>query len=80
MTELQEKATIFEEWIDELVPEGIEWQRLVVRYPIPSMLVAAIGGFFVGRRHGPEILKALSGFAAAEVSRNVNQLLYQEGD
>jgi hypothetical protein len=80
MTELQERESIVEEWIDELVPDGVDWQRLVVRYPIPSLLVAAIGGFYVGRRHGPEILKALSGFAAAELSRNVGQLLDLEGD
>jgi hypothetical protein len=78
--ELQERESIVEELLDELVPEGLDWQRLVVRYPIPSLLVAAVGGFYVGRRHGPEILKALSGIAAAEVSRNVSHLLDHEGD
>jgi hypothetical protein len=78
--ELQERESIVEELLDELVPEGLDWQRLVVRYPIPSLLVAAVGGFYVGRRHGPEILKALSGIAAAEVSRNVSHLLDFEGD
>ncbi|MFL6233385.1 MAG: hypothetical protein ACJ76N_09655 [Thermoanaerobaculia bacterium] len=78
--ELQERESIVEELIGEIVPEGLDWQRLVVRYPIPSLLVAAVGGFYVGRRHGPEILKALSGIAAAEVSRNVSHLLDHEGD
>jgi hypothetical protein len=78
--ELQERESIVEDLLDELVPEGLDWQRLVVRYPIPSLLVAAVGGFYVGRRHGPEILKALSGIAAAEVSRNVSHLLDHEGD
>ena len=78
--ELQERESIVEELIGELVPEGLDWQRLVVRYPIPSLLMAAVGGFYVGRRHGPEILKALSGIAAAEVSRNVSHLLDHEGD
>jgi hypothetical protein len=77
--ELQERESIVEELLDELVPEGLDWQRLVVRYPIPSLLVAAVGGFYVGRRHGPEILKALSGIAAAEVSRNVSHL-FDQGD
>jgi hypothetical protein len=79
MSELQEPESIVEELIDEIVPEGVDWQRLVVRYPIPSLLVAAVGGFYVGRRHGPEILKALSGIAAAEVSRNVSHL-FDQGD
>ena len=78
--ELQERESIVEELLDELVPEGLDWQRLVVRYPIPSLLLAAVGGFYVGQRHGPEILKALSGIAAAEVSRNVSHLLDHQGD
>ena len=78
MSELQERESIVEELIDEIVPEGVDWQRLVVRYPIPSLLVAAVGGFFLGRRHGPEIVGALSAFAAGEVSRNVGQLFDQD--
>jgi hypothetical protein len=78
MSELQERESIVEELIDEIVPEGVDWQRLVVRYPIPSLLVAAVGGFFLGRRHGPEIVGALSTFAAGEVSRNVGQLFDQD--
>jgi hypothetical protein len=78
MSELQERESIVEELIDEIVPEGVDWQRLVMRYPIPSLLVAAVGGFFLGRRHGPEIVGALSTFAAGEVSRNVGQLFDQE--
>jgi hypothetical protein len=78
MSELQEPESIVEELIDEIVPEGVDWQRLVVRYPIPSLLIAAAGGFFLGRRHGPEIAGALSTFAAGEVSRNVGRLFDQE--
>ncbi len=78
--ELQERESIVEELIDELVPEGLDWQRLVVRYPIPSLLVAAVGGFYVGRKHGPEILKALSGLAAAEVSRHVSHFVDFQGE
>jgi len=79
MTELGERESFVEELVDELVPEGLDWERMVVRYPIPALLVAAVGGFYVGRRHGPEILKAVSGIAAAEVSRNVGHLLDFEG-
>ncbi len=78
--ELQEHESIVEELIGELVPEGLDWQRLVVRYPIPSLLVAAVGGFYVGRKHGVEILKALSGIAAAEVSRHVGHLIDFQGE
>ena len=77
-TEIQERESVVDELIDELVPEGLDWERLVVTYPIPALLVAAAAGFLLGRRHGPEILAAVSGFVAAEVSRNVEQFLDRE--
>jgi len=64
--------------VDEILPEGFDWERLVREYPIPALLLAAVGGFFLGRQRGPTILAALSGFAATEVSRNVNRALGQE--
>jgi hypothetical protein len=78
MSELQERESFAEEILDELLPEGVDWQKLVVRYPLPSLLVAAAGGFFIGRRHGPEIVAALSSFVAGEVSRGVDQLLSRD--
>jgi len=50
MTELGERESFVEELVDELVPEGLEWERMVVRYPIPALLVAAVGGFLLMRR------------------------------
>ena len=61
--------------VDELIPEGLDWERLVRRYPIPALLLAAVGGFLLGRTRGPEILGAVSGFAADELSRNFNEAL-----
>lgn len=68
-------GTSVEEILDELLPEELEWERLVRTYPVPAVALAAIGGFVIGLRHGPEILTAVSGFLAAEVSRNVSELV-----
>jgi hypothetical protein len=64
--------------LDDLLPEGLDWQELVRSYPIPALALAALGGFLLGRSHGPAIVKAVSGLAAAEVAKNVSSLLGQE--
>lgn len=77
--EIQERDSIVDELIDEIVPEGLDWERLVVTYPIPAILIAAVGGFLIGRSHGPEILAAVSSYASSEISRNVSHLVGQDG-
>jgi hypothetical protein len=74
-----EKAeAIVSDVLDGLLPEGLEWAELVRTYPIPCLAVAALGGFLLGRSHGPAILGAVGSVAAAEVARNVSSLLGQE--
>ena len=70
--------SVTDDLVDELLPEGLDWERLVRTYPLASLALAALGGFFLGFRHGPEILSAVSGYAAAELSRNVGEILGQE--
>ncbi len=59
--------------IDEILPEELEWERLVRDYPVPAVAIVAVGGFWLGLRHGPAILSAVSTYLASEVSRNVSQ-------
>lgn len=70
--------SIESELLQEILPEELDWERLVVRYPIPALLLAAVGGFVLGRSHGPGILAGLSSYAAAEMSKNVGQILGQD--
>lgn len=77
--EIQERDSIVDEVIDEIVPEGLDWERLVVTYPIPAILIAAVGGFLLARSHGSEILGAVSSYASSEISRNVSHLVGQDG-
>ncbi|HEX6900339.1 MAG TPA: hypothetical protein VF789_11520 [Thermoanaerobaculia bacterium] len=75
----EEPGSMVDDLIDELIPGNLDWQRLVTTYPLPALAVVALGGFYLGLRHGTEILSALSGYAASEVSRNVSHLLDREG-
>jgi len=76
--EIIERDSVVDELVDELLPEELDWERLVVSYPLPALALAALGGFFLGRRHGREILAAVSTFAAAQVSANVGHILGRE--
>lgn len=66
------------EVVDDLMPEGFDWERLVRRYPVPALLAAGVGGFWLGRSRGSAILAALAAFAAAQVTEQVNELLGDE--
>ncbi|MCP4656338.1 MAG: hypothetical protein GY856_13075 [bacterium] len=67
-----------DEIVDELLPSGFNWRRLVCAYPIPALTVAAVGGFVIGRKHGPRLLAAVSAHAEHEVTKNLNSLLGTE--
>ena len=64
--------------VDELLPDELDWTDLVRRYPKSALALAALGGFMLGRRRGPEIVEALSEFAANRVTEGVNQYLGQK--
>jgi hypothetical protein len=63
---------ILAEVIDDLLPKRLDWKRLVRTYPVPSLLVAAAGGYLLGRRHGAAVLASLSGLAVSQVSRHLD--------
>lgn len=65
-----------EDLLDELLPENLEWERLVRSYPMPALALAIAGGFYLGLKHGPTILTAAATFVAGEVSRQVGGGLF----
>ncbi len=71
----EERASYADGVLDDLLPEGLEWRRLVRSYPVPALVLSALGGFLLGSRHGSEILQALSSFANREVDRNISTFL-----
>ena len=64
--------------LDELLPEELDWQRLVRAYPIPAVLLAAAGGFVLGKSRGALLIGALSAFAADTLTKGVNEFLGED--
>lgn len=64
--------------VDEALPEQFDWERLVRAYPIPALLLAAVGGFVLGRSRGSAVLGALGAFAASQVADEVHRVLGED--
>ena len=72
---MEEQIPGADDVVDEVMPSELDWQRLVRRYPIASITIAAVGGYVLGRNRGQEILVALSNHAADLVTGQVNTVL-----
>ena len=70
-----DRPSTIDDLLDEILPEELEWERLVRSYPLPALAVAAVGGLLLGLSHGSAIVSAVSGYLSAQVSRNVSQVL-----
>lgn len=77
MSAVPSEATAHE-MVDEVLPEEFEWERLVRDYPVPALLLAAGGGFWLGRTRGRDVLTAVASFAAVQVAEQVNEFLGDE--
>jgi hypothetical protein len=64
--------------VGEVIPQSVEWERLVRRYPVPALALVGVAGFVIGRSHGPAILGALTGAAAARMRQSVEELLDED--
>lgn len=71
--ESAEAGSTLEAIVDEILPD--DWDRLVRAYPIPALLLAAFGGYLLGRHRGGPIVAAVSAFASDQVARVGSDLL-----
>ena len=71
----EHRPSTIDDFLDEILPEDLEWERMVRSYPLPAVALAAVGGFLLGLSHGTAIVSAVSGYLSAQVSRNVSQVL-----
>lgn len=67
-----------DEVVDELLGDTMNWQRLVRTYPASALVLAAGGGLWLGLRHGPAVIAAVTGFLAREATRRVNDFLGEQ--
>ena len=62
-----------DEWIDDLIPVELDWAEWVRRYPIPSLDLAALGGFVVGKMHGARIVDSVSTVATERLNETLER-------
>lgn len=72
--DVEEERTLADELLDDLLPPEFDWRGVVRRHPIPALLVALAGGYWLGHTKGREIVGALSDLASAEISTRVGAL------
>jgi len=70
--------SLADELIDQLIPDRVDWRRLVREHPWPAVGLAAVGGYFLGRTRGRAVIAALTAFAAGAVADGVNEALGEE--
>lgn len=64
--------------VDELLPDDLEWRRVVADHPYISLTLAGLGGYLLGRSRGTAMIGALALFATDTLTRNVNALLGED--
>lgn len=75
VNERYDNTDLADDIVDELVPGDLDWRRLVTTYPITSVSLASLAGFFLARNHGSTLLTGVSAFLAREMSRNILSVL-----
>ena len=55
-------------FLDDLLPEELEWESLVRSYPLCALLVAGVAGYVLGWRSGAPILGAVGDTATRRVT------------
>ena len=74
----EETSRFADQLVDDLLPDEVDWRRLVTSYPLASLALAGVGGYVLGRARGSAITAALAAFASDTLSRNVNALIGED--
>lgn len=68
-----------EDFLDELLPQSLDWRHLVRRYPRVTVTLAAAAGFWVGRKKGGLVMAALTSYVAAQFGDAIADLSEDDG-
>ena len=60
-------------FLDELLPDDLEWERLVRTYPLAALLIAGAAGYWLGWRSGAPILEAVGESATRRIAGLVGE-------
>lgn len=66
---LGDLGRLADDFLDDLLPEELDWRRLVGTYPKTALGIACLGGFLLGRSHGKVLVLAAKGALVAELTR-----------
>lgn len=66
--ETRADASFADEIVDELMPEELDWQRLVRTYPLASASLAAAAGAWLGYKKGFSVASAVTAFAGSRLA------------
>jgi hypothetical protein len=64
--------------LDELLPEELDWERLVRQYPRACLLAAAGAGVWLGYSRGQAALALLGTVVAGKVAATVGEALAEK--
>jgi hypothetical protein len=67
--------SLADELLDELLPEELDWQDLVRRYPRSCLLAAGAAGVWLGYRRGRTLLGTFGALAAGRLAGTVGEIL-----
>ncbi len=75
MEENTRGRTWTERLLDQVLPEDLDWEDKVLRYPVAALVIATGVGYALGSRHGTRLTSVVSSFAAERVASTIGDVL-----
>jgi hypothetical protein len=67
-------GSLVEDFLDDMLPDAIDWRHLVEKYPLACVAAAAVAGFWLARTRKEMILAAAGSYLAASVGEAVQEI------